>query len=151
MIEKLLLLFSICFLFSCSVGNRSLEPWIDYNHVSKLELGMSKDDIISNLGEPILVLGDSEYDNTIYVFYNYHIKRYKEFSGQGKSNTHDRNHHYERSTLLKFTFVDNSLTSWEEDKITLGMTRGGGSTKGSGSFFQYFSLLLNLVLFIKII
>ena len=43
------------------------EPWIDYNSISKIELGSNKEDVISSLGEPVLVLGSSEYDNTFEV------------------------------------------------------------------------------------
>ena len=37
---------------------------------------MNKDDVVSVLGEPVLVLADSEYDNTIYLLYNYKIKQF---------------------------------------------------------------------------
>ena len=53
------------------------ESWIDYSNLSKIELGSNMEDVISSLGEPVLILGSSEYDNTIYLFYNYHIKNYK--------------------------------------------------------------------------
>ena len=156
------------------------EPWIDYDDISKIELGSNKEDIISSLGEPILMLGSSEYDNTIYLFYNYHVKNYtittkkslpdrltasdttssadKETSisndgtneKSSKLNDKIRNTKTERSTLIKFTFVDDSLVSWEEDKMTLSMSVAKNGAKNS-TFLSYFSLLLNLVLLIKII
>ena len=72
----------ICFLLSlffggCSSGLNSSESWIEYNDISNIKIGMGIDNVISILGEPILILADTEYNNTNYVFYNYRIKRYK--------------------------------------------------------------------------
>ena len=124
------------------------EPWIDYDDISKIELETNKEDVISSLGEPVLVLGSSEYDNTIFLFYNYHVKSYNKTkdSVDDKKRSLDK----ERSTLIKFTFVDNNLVSWEEDKMTLSMSTANNGAKNS-TFLSYFSLLLNLVLLIKII
>ena len=124
------------------------ESWIDYNNLSKIELGSNMEDVISSLGEPILMLGDSEYYNTLYLFYNYHVKSYNTTHGSIDDKT--RHIDKERSTLIKFTFVDDSLVSWEEDKMTLSMSTVKNGKKNS-SFLSYFSLLLNLVLLIKII
>ena len=110
--------------------------------------GSSRNEVISTLGEPILVLASSEDDNTVYLFYNYHIKNYKTKRGLGK-NDENRTIAKERTTLIKFIFVDDSLESWEEDKMTLSMTNN--KKAAGGSFFHYFSLLLNLILLIKII
>ena len=54
----------------------AIEPWIDYDSMSKIELGSNKEDVISSLGEPVLILASSEDDNTMHLFYNYHIKSY---------------------------------------------------------------------------
>ncbi len=144
---KLIFVFQFClFNCGCSGGLNSSESWIDYNDISKIEIGMSRDDAASTLGEPILILADTEYDNTVYVFYNYHIKRFK-VDGDN-INSDSRVNSGERVTLLKFTFVDESLSSWEEEKITLSMATNGGS--GSGSLMKYFSLLVNLIVLIKI-
>ena len=124
------------------------ESWIDYNNLSKIELGSNMEDVISSLGEPVLMLASSEYDNTIYLFYNYHIKSYNKT--KGSLDDEARNINKERSTLIKFTFVDDSLVSWEEDKMTLSMSTAKNGKRKS-SFLSYFSLLLNLVLLIKII
>jgi len=107
---------------------------------------MSREDVATTLGEPILILADTEYDNTVYVFYNYHIKRYK-LAGDN-INSDSRVNSGERTTLLKFTFVDESLSSWEEEKITLSMATPKDA--GAGSFLKYFSLLVNLIVLIKI-
>ena len=124
------------------------ESWIDYNNLSKIELGSNREDVSSYLGEPVLILGSSEYDNTMYLFYNYHIKNYDKTKGSLDDKV--RNINKERSTLIKFTFVDDSLVSWEEDKMTLAMSMSKDGKKNS-SFLSYFSLLLNLILLIKVI
>ena len=147
LINRLLIVFVCCCFMGCSARISSSESWVDYDHISKLELGMNNNDIISILGEPILVLADSEYDNTFYVFYNYHIKKYQLNDSGVELNNREKG--VERSTLLKFTFVDNALISWEEDKMTLGMT-AKGTPNTRGSMLQYFSLLLNMILLIKV-
>ena len=134
--------------FCCSSVLLAIEPWIDYDDIIKIELGANKEDVISSLGEPVLVLGSSEYDNTVNLFYNYHIKSYNKINDSIKDKT--RHIDKERSTLIKFTFINDSLVSWEEDKMTLAMASANNGKKSS-SFLSYFSLLLNLVLLIKII
>ena len=146
MYKKIFVFQFILFIFGCSSGLNTSESWIDYNDISKIEIGMSRGDISSTLGEPILILADTEYDNTVNVFYNYHIKRYK-LDGDS-INSGSRVNSGERSTLLKFTFVDGSLSSWEEEKIALSMAIPGN--KGAGSLLKYFSLLVNLIVLIKI-
>jgi len=146
MYKKIFVFQFILFICGCSGGLNSSESWIDYNDISKIEIGMSRDDVASTLGEPILILADTEYDNTVYVFYNYHIKRYK-LDGDN-INSDSRVNSGERVTLLKFTFVDESLSSWEEEKITLSMATN--ENKRAGSLLQYFSFLVNLIVLIKI-
>ena len=146
MYKKIFVFQFILFICGCSGGLNSSESWIDYNDISKIEIGMSRNDVSAILSEPILILADTEYDNTVYVFYNYHIKRYK-LDG-GNLNSDSRVNSGERTTLLKFTFVDESLSSWEEEKITLSMATN--ENKRAGSLLQYFSFLVNLVVLIKI-
>ena len=146
MYKKIFVFQFILFICGCSGGLNSSELWIDYDDISKIEIGMSRNDVASTLGEPILILADTEYDKTVYVFYNYHIKRYK-LAG-ANINSDSRVNSGERTTLLKFTFVDGSLSSWEEEKITLSMATPNGA--GTGSLMKYFSLLVNLIVLIKI-
>ena len=146
MYKKIFVFQLILFIYGCSGGLNSSESWIDYNDISKIELGMSRNDVASTLGEPILILADTEYDNTVYVFYNYHIKRFK-VDGDN-INSDSRVNSGERVALLKFTFVDESLSSWEEEKITLSMATN--ENKRAGSLLQYFSFLVNLIVLIKI-
>ena len=126
----------------------AIEPWIDYDNMSTIELGSNKEDVISSLGEPVLILGSAEYDNTLYLFYNYHVKSYN--AKHGSLDKKKRRIDKERSTLIKFTFIDDNLVSWEEDKMTLSMSTAKNGKRNT-SFLSYFSLLLNLVLLIKII
>ena len=99
----------------CSHQSRSSENWVDYNHLSKINVGLSQNELKKTLGEPLLVLGDNDSEeNTLYLFYNYHVKRYLL-----KSN--ERDPQFERNVLIKFTFDDDGLISWEEDNITLNM------------------------------
>ena len=146
MYKKIFVFQFSLFICGCSSGLNTSESWIDYNDISKIEIGMSRDDAASTLGEPILILADTEYDNTVYVFYNYHIKRFK-VDGDN-INSDSRVNSGERVTLLKFTFVDESLSSWEEEKITLSMATN--ENKRAGSLLQYFSFLVNLIVLIKI-
>ena len=125
------------------------ESWIDYSNLSKIELGSNMEDVVSSLGEPVLLLGSSEDDNAFYLFYNYHIKSYNKIH-DSVEDAKIRHVDKERSTLIKFTFIDDSLVSFEEDKMTLSMSTVKNGKKNS-SFLSYFSLLLNLVLLIKII
>ena len=147
--KKYLLVFCMYILmsgfFSVLVAT---EPWIDYNTLSKIELGSNKEHVISSLGEPVLILANSEFDSAMYLFYNYHVKSYNQTHGSIDDTT--RHIDKERSTLIKFTFVDDSLVSWEEDKMTLAMSMSKDGKKNS-SFLSYFSLLLNLILLIKVI
>jgi len=148
MVMKKYLLIICIYMFMLDFALIAAEPWIDYNGVSKIELGANKEDVISSLGEPVLILASSEYDNTMYLFYNYHIKNYN--AKHGSLDYKTRHVDKERTTLIKFTFVDDSLVSWEEDKMTLSMSTAKNGKRKS-SFLSYFSLLLNLVLLIKII
>ena len=125
------------------------ESWIDYSNLSKIELGSNMEDVISSLEEPVLILGSSEYDNTMYLFYNYHIKNYN--AKHGSLDYKTRHVDKERTTLIKFTFVDDNLVSWEEDKMTLSMSTVINGKKNNSTFLSYFSLLLNLVLLLKIV
>jgi len=146
MYKKIFVFQFILFISGCSNGLNSSEAWVDYNDISKIKIGMSREDVATTLGEPILILADTEYDNTAYLFYNYHIKRYK--LGEGKINTDSRVNFGERATLLKFTFIEGTLSSWEEEKITLSMATSKEAT--AGSFLKYLSLFVNLIVLIKI-
>ncbi|SVE19092.1 uncharacterized protein METZ01_LOCUS471946, partial [marine metagenome] len=63
----LILLISIC-----AARNNFSESWVDYDGVSKISLGTSQKDVVSILGEPLMLLADiDDSDNTIYLYYNY--------------------------------------------------------------------------------
>ena len=134
----------------CSSKIISSETWVDYDDVSKISLGESQNKVVSTLGEPILITADDDDLNIIYLYYNYNVKRY--LSNKTNSDGEDvRAGRFERTTLLKFTFEEDELIGWEEDKLTLSsamskMQEGRKST----SMLSYISLLLNLILIIKV-
>ena len=130
----------------------SSETWIDYDVVSKISLGESQNKVVSTLGEPILITADDDDDlNIIYLYYNYNVKRY--LPNKTNSDGEDvRAGRFERKTLLKFTFEEDELIGWEEDKLTLSsamskMQEGRKST----SMLSYISLLLNLIFIITVL
>ena len=136
----------------CSSKIISSEAWIDYDDVSKINVGASQNKVVSTLGEPILITADDDDDlNIIYLYYNYNVKRY--LPNKTNSDGEDvRAGRFERKTLLKFTFEEDELIGWEEDKLTLSsamskMQEGRKST----SMLSYISLLLNLILIVKVL
>ena len=69
-------------------------------------------------------------------FYNYHVKRYL-------TKNNERDSQNERNTLIKFTFENDELKSWEEDNMTLNMAH---KNKRSTGLIKYVNLLINLIL-----
>ena len=106
--KKYLLIICIYMvIFGLSSLLATTEPWIDYDSMSKIELGSNKEDVISSLGEPVLMLGSSEYDNTVHLFYNYHVKSYN--TKHGSLDNKKRHVDKERTTLIKFTFIEKHI------------------------------------------
>ena len=127
------------FVFMCGFvySGQSAERWIDYDDLSKISTGLSQKDLMISLGEPLLVLGNNEGgENTIYLYYNYHVKRY--LSKDGKRDSIN-----ERSTLIKFTFENDMLSLWEEDNLTLNMAH---NKKIRTSVIKYVNLFINIIL-----
>ena len=138
----------ILILSNCLARENSSEYWIDYDAVSKISIGITKEETVSILGEPLIIFADTEDgDNSTFLYYNYRIKSYT-INNQA-IDKNKRNIGEERMTLIKFTFFDDILVTWEEDKMTLGMSKG--INKQSSTFSHYFSLLLNVILLIKIL
>ena len=138
------LLFFFIFISGCGPHIRSSESWVDYDAISQIKLGVNQNMIVSNLGEPILILADyDDGENIIYLYYNYHVKKYLPNKTNGAEKA-VRIVQSERKTLLKFTFVDDELISWEEDNITLGMAKRP-MTRNSG-LIKYVNLIINIVL-----
>jgi len=131
----------IFFVSNCFAQNIS-ESWVDYDGVSKISLGITKQECVSILGEPLIVLADTEdSDNSTFLYYNYRIKSYTLNDQVIDKNM--RNIEDERMTLIKFTFFDDVLVSWEEDKMTFSMSN---SDKERSSFsFTLINILLNIV------
>tara|TARA_B100001250_G_scaffold178063_1_gene153036 strand:+ start:4760 stop:5203 length:444 start_codon:yes stop_codon:yes gene_type:complete len=137
----LITLLSCCY----SASSNSSESWIEYNQITKINIGMNKKEVISILGNPILILADTEFDNAIYLFYNYKIDKYQ--YSNGNIDTKIKIDTRKRSTLLKFVLIDDELTSWMEDNVTLGMAKTNSQPKNS--FLPFLSYLMNIVLLIK--
>ncbi len=136
-------------LFSLYLFGATAETYIDYTLLSKIKLKMDTEEVISILGDPILILSDSEYDNSIYTYYNYKIKQF-DIEG-GVVDLNSRRYDNERNVLIKFSFIDGELQSWEEDNMTLKMAGGKTKTTSRNSLLHYFSMLLNVIFLIKII
>ena len=132
----------------CGSYTQSTESWVDYDSLPNIKVGIGQKEIMSILGEPLIILGDNDdSDNTTYLFYNYHVKRYLPIK-DNPSEEKVRDIANERITLLKFTFHDDALVSWEEDNITLGMANKQ-SSRGIG-IVKYLNLLINIVLLIAV-
>ena len=132
----------------CATHTQSTESWVDYDSLPNIKVGIGQKEIMSILGEPLIILGDNDdSDNTTYLFYNYHVKRYLPIK-DNQSEEKVRDIANERNILLKFTFHDDALVSWEEDNITLGMAKG--QTSGGIGIIKYLNLLINIVLLIAV-
>ena len=150
MFNKLpVLILGALLIAGCASSPKSVEPWIDYNGISKIEVGYSPEEVVTNLGEPLLILSESDDDDIIvYYFYNYHVNRFVSGDvGDNKEKIRDTN--LERNTLLKFTFEEDGLVSWEEDKLTLAMALR--NQPRSGSMLKYLSFLLNIILAVQLL
>jgi len=143
--NKIILYPLIAFSF---VFTKSSELYIDYTQLSKININMELNDVLLELGDPILILADSEIDNLTYLFYNYKIKQFN--VDNNVVNLNKRNYNSERQTLIKFTFSNNKLESWTEDKITLSSATQPTNIKRS-TLMYYFSLLLNMILILKFV
>ena len=131
----------IFFVSNCFAQNIS-ESWVDYDGVSKISLGITKQECVSILGEPLIVLADTEdSDNSTFLYYNYRIKNYT-INNQA-IDENKRNIEVERMTLVKFTFYDDILVSWEEDKMTLSMSNS--NKEGPSFVFTFINIFLNIV------
>ena len=132
----------------CGSYTKSTESWVDYDSLPNIKVGIGQNEIMSILGEPLIILGDNDdSDNTTFIFYNYHVKSYLPIK-DNQSEEKLRDIPNERNTLLKFTFHDDALVSWEEDNITLGMANRQTS-RGIG-IIKYLNLLINIVLLIAV-
>jgi len=146
----ILIIFGALFISACANSPQSAEPWIDYSGVSKIEVGFSPENVVSKLGEPLLILSESDDgDIIVYYYYNYHVKRFILGEGHHDNDEKIRATNLERNTLLQFTFEEGGLVSWEEDKLTLAMALKNHPR--SGSTLKYFSFLLNIILALRLL
>lgn len=148
-LNKFYIIILSCSIFSLAFASKPIESWIEYDEMSKIKPGLTIDDVLSSLGEPVLMLASAEDDdNFVYLFYNYRVKKYS-FESLAGSKENVRVLDKERTTLLRFTFSEDKLIVWEEDNITLGMAKT--STKSPLGIIKYMNLFINLIVLIAIV
>ena len=114
---------------------------------------MSKSAVVGVLGEPLFIEAESDDDGEIIIdqyIYNFRTKKYssKILSQQTEGAVKiDANNTWGRTTKIQFTFINDQLTSWEEENHVLLMA---SEKKKPVSSLTYLSLFLNLLLTIKV-
>ena len=140
------------FLFNCAGQLVHSESWVETKDLFNVKLNMTSAEVIQQLGEPLFVESFNDVEEemvSIKFYYNFRTKEYsKEMLEQSKATTLNAENAWGRTTNIQFTFVDDRLIGWEEDKLTLSMAKG--EQPKNGSALQYLSLLLNLILFIEV-
>ena len=133
-----------------SNNKKNLEPWININDIYNIQIDMTTEDVKKNLGDPLFI--ESIYDGDVIItqfVYSFKTKTYdKKIMDENTTNISDYSHKWGRTTNIQFTFENEKLISWEEDKLTLSMAASEQSNKGS--VLQFLSLLLNLILIVKV-
>ena len=126
------------------------EPWIQTKDLFTIKINMTIDDVIKKLGYPLYIDAKNDQDEgmiTKHLYYNFRTKEYKA-EAPGKTVTiSESDMSWGRKTILQFTFVEDHLVGWEEDKLTLNMAN---NDKKSGSAIKYFGLLFNIILAVKV-
>ena len=108
------------------------------------------EEVIENLGEPLYIDAQSDQDEEIitkHLYYNFRTKQYKTESPPGTVAISESDIFWGRRTILQFTFIEDHLIGWEEDKLIFNMA---DTDKKSGSLLKYFGLLLNIILTAKV-
>lgn len=132
-----------------SANDKAIEPWIDTNDLYEIKIDMTIEGVIKRLGDPVFI--ESSYDDEVIITtynYNFRTKAYDtKIIEDNPSQLSDFSHTWGRTTNIQFTFVDEKLIGWEEDKLTLSMAE---TEQKNGSALKYLSLLLNLILIVKV-
>ena len=128
------------------------ETWIETNDIFNVELDMTTAELIQQLGEPLFVESFKEIDDeeitTLYC-YNFRTKEYGlEILEQNKGAIENAENYWGRTTKIQFTFINDRLISWEEDRLTLSLAITEKPKRLTT--LQYLSLLVNLILIIKV-
>jgi len=138
-----------CYLLFQTFGfsdNRSeIEPWINTNDLYGIKIEMSTNEVINELGDPLIIETILDDDMVITNFiYSFRTKAYDKKTLEGDaSNVSELPQKWGRTTNIQFVFTDDKLTSWEEDKLTLSMAVKNPDS--NASTFQIFNFLLNVV------
>lgn len=149
-IKIITLILGLLIMVNCAGQNVSAEPWIQTDDLFKIKIGMSTKDVITALGKPLFFENEMDEDDEITTtryIYNFRTKDYTE--GSDKPNKTPKASAWGRTTNIQFTFINDSLIGWEEDKLTLSMATNN-KPKSAGGTLQLIGLLLNFIIIIKI-
>jgi outer membrane protein assembly factor BamE (lipoprotein component of BamABCDE complex) len=103
-----LILFFIMTMFGCGTYNT---PFINADETMQLNLGMSKNDVITSLGEPLFV--DSGGNGKITYVYEVRTILVKSNPANGEPNKFDLDQkHAKPIHRLKLVFQNNKLVHW---------------------------------------
>ena len=111
---------------------------------------MTSDEVIEKLGSPLFIEAINDLDDEIItknLYYNFRTKIYKTNSPYKTAVISESNMSWGRSTIVQFTFIDDILLGWEEDKLKLNMSTADNN---DDSILRYIGLLLNIILTIKV-
>ena len=141
------MLAGVCFLLMllCApIYSAHNELWIDAEDLFNIKINMTADEVIEKLGPPLYLEANNNLDEEIItnsLYYNIRTKKYnpKKISEDNTS--------WGRKTIVQFTFIEDRLVGWEEDKLTLNMA---SNDKSRGSILKYFGLLLDIVIAAKV-
>jgi len=150
LMKKIVFVLGLLIMFNCAGLNVSAEPWIQTDDLFKVKIGMSSKEVITELGEPLFyenVMDEDDEITTSRYIYNFRTKNYPE--GSDKPNEAPKASMGGRTTNIQFTFINDSLIGWEEDKLTLSMATNN-KPKSRGGTLQLIGLLLNLIIIIKV-
>ena len=140
------MLAGVCLLmlFCGPIYSAHNELWIDAEDLFNIKINMTADEVIEKLGHPLYLEANNNLDEQIItnsLYYNFRTKKYnpKKISEDDTS--------WGRKTIVQFTFIEDRLMGWEEDKLTLNMA---SNDKSRGSILKYFGLLLDVVIAAKV-
>lgn len=149
--NSILLTFVFFFILGCAGKQQQIEPWVQTDDLVLIKIEMTTTDVRNILGEPLFIEKIKDDDEIIEkYFYNFRTKQYSnEVAGGPTKDLRNTQNTWGRRTNIQFTFINDELISWEEDKMTLALAER--SKTKTTSVTQYLLLLLNLILVIKIL
>ena len=136
--------FCYLLLHTIVFSNEYINNWISTDDLYNIKINMSIEDVKNKLGDPLFIESIDD-DGTILIkyIYGFRTKVYdKEKLESSDGNIVNMVADWGSETNIQFLFIDEKLNSWEEDKLTMSMAK---TSKDSGSAFDTFNLLLNIV------